>query len=211
VAIGSGAAASNTGAVAIGQNTVSSGVNTIAIGTGAQALGSVAVGAGSFAQLGGAAFGDGARAEGANSSAFGPNARALAANSVAIGANSVASAPNSVSFGTPGNERRLMNVAPAQAMTDAPNLGQVKDLIRPVQAEARRGIAATAALPSVFMPSAPGRTTFAMNGATFAGESAVGLALAHRLNVGMPLMITAGYGSAGYNDHVGRIGFALEF
>jgi len=139
---------------------------------------------------------------------------------VAIGVNSVASTPNSVSFGTPGNERRLMNVAPAILPTDAPNLSQVKDLIRgevfntqirPVQAELRRGIAATAALPSVFMPSAPGRTTFAMNGATFAGESAVGLALAHRLNVGMPLMITAGYGSAGYNDHVGRIGFALEF
>jgi hypothetical protein len=136
-----------------------------------------------------------------------------------IGVNSVASTPNSVSFGTPGNERRLMNVAPAILPTEAPNLGQIKDLIsgevfntqiRPVQAELRRGIAATAALPSVFMPSAPGRWAFAMNGATFAGESAFGFSFAHHLNVGTPAVITAGYASAGYNDHVGRIGFAVE-
>jgi len=136
-----------------------------------------------------------------------------------IGVNSVASTPNSVSFGTPGNERRLMNVAPAILPTDAPNLGQIKDLIsgevfntqiRPVQAELRRGIAATAALPSVFMPSAPGRSAFTMNGATFVGESAMGFSYAHRLNVGTPAVFTAGYASAGCNDHVGRIGFAVE-
>jgi autotransporter adhesin len=206
--------------VAIGQNSVSSGVDAIAIGRGATATGSVAVGAGAFAQQGGAAFGDGARATGSNATALGPFATASALNSVAIGVNSVASTPNSVPFGTPGNERRLMNVAPAILPTDAPNLSQVKDLIsgtvfntqiRPVQAELRRGIAATAALPSVFMPSAPGRSAFAMNGATFAGESARGFPFAHRLNVGTQAVLTAGYASAGYIDHVGRIGFAVEF
>jgi hypothetical protein len=60
------------------------------------------------------------------------------------------------------------------------------------------------------MPSAPGRSAFAMNGATFAGESALGFSFAHHLNVGTPAVITAGYASAGYNDHVGRIGFAVE-
>ena len=139
---------------------------------------------------------------------------------VKIGVNSVASTPNSVSFGTPGNERRLMNVAPAILPTDAPNLSQVKDLIsgtvfntqiRPVQAELRRGIAATAALPSVFMPSAPGRSAFAMNGATFAGENGMGFSYAYRLKVGLPALITAGYATSGGNEHVARIGFALEF
>jgi autotransporter adhesin len=138
-------------------------------------------------------------------------AMASAANSVAIGANSVASTPNSVSFGTPGNERRLMNVAPAQARTDAPNFGQVQDMVRSVRNEARRGIAATAAMASVPMPSAPGRTTFAMNGATFGGESGIGFSVAHRLDATIPLMITGGFATGGYNDHVARIGFALEF
>jgi autotransporter adhesin len=137
-----------------------------------------------------------------------------------IGVNSVASTPNSVSFGSPGNERRLMNVAPAILPTDAPNLSQVKDLIsgtvfntqiRPVQAELRRGIAATAALPSVFMPSVPGRSSFAMNGATFAGENAMGFSYAYRLKVGMPALITAGYATSGGSEHVARVGFALEF
>jgi autotransporter adhesin len=180
----------------------------------------VAVGAGAFAQQGGSAFGDGARATGSNATALGPFATASALNSVAIGVNSVASTPNSVSFGTPGNERRLMNVAPAILPTDAPNLSQVKDLIsgtvfntqiRPVQAELRRGIAATAALPSVFMPSVPGRSSFAMNGATFAGENAMGFSYAYRLKVGLPALITAGYATSGGNEHVARIGFAVEF
>jgi hypothetical protein len=33
---------------------------------------------------------------------------------------------------------------------------------------------------------------------------------AHRLNVGTQAVLTAGNASAGYNDHVGRIGFAVE-
>jgi autotransporter adhesin len=197
--------------VAIGQNSVSSGVDAIAIGRGATATGSVAVGAAAFAQQGGAAFGDGARATGANSTAIGPMAVASAANSVAIGSNSIASTSNAVSFGSPGNERRLMNVAPAQALTDAPNLGQVQDLIRSTRNDLRRGIAASTAMGYAPMPSAPGRTSFAMNGATFSGENGIGFSVAHRVDARIPLMITGGYASGGGNEHVARIGFALEF
>ncbi|HEX2352549.1 MAG TPA: hypothetical protein VHJ16_07200, partial [Xanthobacteraceae bacterium] len=44
---------------------------------------------------------------------------AAATNSVAVGQGSVASAPNTVSVGAPGGERRITNVAPGVAPSDA--------------------------------------------------------------------------------------------
>ncbi len=55
----------------------------------------------------------------------GAHVMAGADNSVAIGANSVATDPNTVSFGSPGNERRLTNVADGLSATDAATVGQV--------------------------------------------------------------------------------------
>ena len=57
--------------------------------------------------------------------ALGVGAQANGANSVAIGGGSIATAPNTVSFGSPGNERRLTNVAPGIAGTDAVNVNQL--------------------------------------------------------------------------------------
>jgi len=85
--------------------------------------------------------GIGAKANGANSTAVGNNGQALADNSVvignnavvlatavgavAIGNNSIATEPNTVSFGSPGNERRLTNVADGINPTDAVNMRQL--------------------------------------------------------------------------------------
>jgi hypothetical protein len=38
-----------------------------------------------------------------------------------------------------------------------------------------------------------------------------GFGLAHRLNVSVPLAVTASYGNGGSNVHVGRIGLMGEF
>jgi hypothetical protein len=51
------------------------------------------------------------------------------ANSVAIGAGSVADRANTVSFGAPGAERVLTNVAAGVQDTDATNLGQVRTMV----------------------------------------------------------------------------------
>lgn len=63
----------------------------------------------------------------AGGTALGQNAKVQsgATNSVALGNNSVASEPNTVSVGSPGNERRITNVAPGVNGTDAVNKDQL--------------------------------------------------------------------------------------
>ena len=142
VAVGSRATASAAGAVAMGKIASATGVNAIAIGTGATATGSVAVGAGAFASNGGAAFGDGASA--------GRRARSRSAR-----ARSPAP-PNTVSFGSPGAERRLTNIAPGIGPTDAATYGQVTDMNR----EARSGTALALASSSLRYDDRPGKFRF---------------------------------------------------
>lgn len=77
--------------------------------------------------------------------------------------------------------------------------------------EARQGIAAAMALTSPSMPSAAGRTSWAVNAAYFRGETATGASLAHRLNTDFPLAITGGYTYGGGSAHGGRVGLQGEF
>jgi autotransporter adhesin len=72
------------------------------------------------------AGGDGAIATGGASTAIGYRATASGVNSVALGANSSdGGQSNVVSVGSPGNERRITNVAPGVAGTDAANINQL--------------------------------------------------------------------------------------
>lgn len=41
------------------------------------------------------------------------------------------------------------------------------------------GVTAAVSLPSIFMPSAPGRTSWAVNAATFSGDVGAGFSIAH--------------------------------
>jgi hypothetical protein len=77
--------------------------------------------------------------------------------------------------------------------------------------QVERGVAATVAMANIFMPSAPGRTAWAVNAATFQGEVGAGFSLAHRLSLSVPVAITAGYGNGGGTAHVGRVGLMGEF
>jgi trimeric autotransporter adhesin len=141
-------------------------------------------------------------------------------------------APNTVSFGSAGNERRLTNIAAGIAPTDAVNVGQftsvaaglqsqisgvqsqIDGLSRTVDANdvrARRGIAATAAMTNPGMPSAPGKTAWALNTAYFAGETGVGFGVNHRLNTSIPLYISGGYANGGGIQHTVRVGLGGEF
>jgi autotransporter adhesin len=204
VAIGNSAQATQTGAIAIGMNSQSTGANSIAIGSGAVATGSVAVGAGAQAANGGAAYGDGAIATGTNSAA--------------IGSGSVASAPNTVSVGSPGNERRITNVAAGVNPTDAVNVSQLNSIasgftaqVDGLRTESRRGIAAAVAANGYMMPSGPGKTTVQLAAGLFHGEGAVGITAAHRLNFATPVVVFGSYANGGGSEHVGKVGAGFEF
>jgi len=137
----------------------------------------------------------------------------------------VATLSNTVSFGTPGNERRLTNVAAGVNPTDAVNVGQLSSFNANFQSqisslqgqvganliEARRGIAAAVATASAPMPSAPGKTTWQVRGSAFQGQGGFGFGFAHRLHTGMPLSIVGGYGNGGGTQHTAYVGLGGEF
>lgn len=77
--------------------------------------------------------------------------------------------------------------------------------------QSQRGVSAVAAMANIWMPSAPGRTTWAVNGSAFAGEFGTGFSVAHRLPLSIPVAITAAYGNGAGSAHVGRIGLMGEF
>ena len=117
IAIGSGASAKSYD-TAIGYNSTVTQDGSTAVGanTAIHSANSVAVGADAHVE------------SGANGgTAIGQNARVKsgATNSVALGKDSVASEPNTASVGSPGNERRITNVAPGVNSTDAVNKGQL--------------------------------------------------------------------------------------
>jgi autotransporter adhesin len=149
IAIGMNAASTGANAIAIGSNALATG--SVAVGNmataanGGAAFGDFAVATGGTANVSSAtalgnsasattanavAVGQSATVLAANGAAFGANAvvQASATNSVAIGQGSVASAPNTVSVGAPGGERRITNVAPGIASSDAATVGQLSSL-----------------------------------------------------------------------------------
>lgn len=114
-------------------------------------------------------------------------AQATATNSVAVGAGSVASLANTASFGTPGNERRLTNVAAGINPTDAVNvsqlsafasgfqsqLGNLQNQIIDNQREARSGVALALAASNLHYDQRPGKVSVAIAAGNFKGQSAL--------------------------------------
>jgi autotransporter adhesin len=130
-----------------------------------------------------------------NGTAIGAGAlvQAGATNAVAIGQGSVASAPNTVSFGSPGNERRLTNVAAGVAPTDAVSVSQLNSVasgmsgalqnqINTNQTEARAGIALALASTGLQFDQRPGKLSIAAAVGNFKGQSAVASGLGYAVN-----------------------------
>ena len=227
IAVGSGANAQSTAAIAVGRNATAVQSNSVAIGAGATAVSSVAVGTGAQATgLNTTAIGDNAVASGNYSAAFGNEAQAIHDNSVAIGNGSITSGPNTVSVGSPGNERRITNVAPGIAGTDAVNVDQLNAAIAnaggmsltmanaytdrqvsEARTYAARGIAAAAAMMNV-QPSTVGKTALGVGVGHFDGRTAIGLSVARAPRESMVWSL----GVAAADDKpVVRGGFAFEF
>ena len=164
-----------TGATAYGSQSVAQDKNTTAIGFRATATheGSVAIGYQARAIADPAtAVGWNSLASGNDSVALGAAAEATANRAVALGAYSVADQPNTVSVGSPGNERRITNVAPGVYATDAVNVSQLNDVSR----VAYSGIAMSMAMAATYMPNLDGgEKALGIGVGNYKGYSALGL------------------------------------
>ncbi|WP_457607290.1 YadA family autotransporter adhesin, partial [Nitratifractor sp.] len=214
-AFGSGAQTSAPAAVAVGYGALSSGENAVAIGSSALSTESGALSIGANAQAlapQAAAVGYGAVVEaGAERSvAFGPGARVAAnvRNSVALGSGSVATEDNTISVGSPGNERRITNVAAGINPTDAVNVSQLQAIsgvvadnrryIEEVDRHARAGIAMTSAM-SAIVPNyrAHGDTQISIGMGNYRGETAIAAGAFHYFNDNVLINIGASYSPNG--------------
>ncbi len=206
-------------AMAAGYGSSAAGARAAAVGTQAQASGDDSV-----------ALGAGARATAEGSTAIGAGASATRARQVAIGtAASTYTMPGLASAAS-----RAAQSGPTQVVTtdaagnlaaipvDIAGLGDrisgLSDRVNVLDAyaresrrEARQGIAAAMAMTGASMPSAPGRTSWSGNTATFKGEWAAGFAVAHRLNVAMPVAVSAGVSLSGNSFGGARLGVSGEF
>ncbi|MGN4061851.1 YadA family autotransporter adhesin, partial [Burkholderia gladioli] len=170
-AYGAYAQAQSANTTAVGFRAIASYAGSVALGYQARAIADPTV-----------AVGANALASGNDAVALGAGATASAAGAVALGANSVATDPQTVSVGSAGNERRLVNVAPGIAPTDAVNVSQLnalRDSVSAVQRGAYAGIASAMAMPAL-MPLHPGHILIAAGAASYGGYGAFAIGLSYR-------------------------------
>ena len=225
----SGSSSANT-ATGNSANAGGGGSFNVAMGNDAQAMGG---------GTSNTAIGSGSRANFANSAAFGNSATATRANQQVFGTGvntytmgGITSLTSKAEQGSPtqvvtsdaaGNlaTTTLADLGFVGADLSGINsqisginsrIGSLSSRIDDVNREARRGIAATAALAYAPTPSGPGRTTFAINGSVYEGVGGVGLSFQHRFaGAATPVYFSGAYGNGGGRQHVGRAGFGFEF
>jgi len=234
---GLGSTALGTASAAIGDESTALGFAAGAGGSGSTAVGATASAGGD----GSVALGSGARADQANAVAIGANVRTTRANQVAIGTAgstytlagiaspaSAAAQSGPTNFVTTDASGNLAASAygPSSIASMAGRVDAVQSQVNTLEAktdamqryaiqtrkEARQGVAMAIAMATAPMPSAPGETTWARNGATYRGEWAGGVAVAHRLpTCCVPIAVTAGVAYGGNNALGARAGLAGEF
>jgi len=100
---------------------------------------------------------------------------------------------------------------PLSSFASGTDIANVNARIDQAFQQINHGVTAAVSLPSIFMPSAPGRTSWAVNAGTFSGDVGAGFSLAHRFDVSVPLAITASYSYGGGSANVARLGLMGEF
>jgi autotransporter adhesin len=238
VAIGDPNTATGTGAVAIGADNTATGDGAVAIGNLSQALsdGAVAIGNSAIADgTNGVAIGNGAsNAAFANSVAIGNGSVNTADNQVHVGGRTIAGvaagalnltstdavngsqlfATNQVVAGHTSqiatNTAAIATLGTAITGMQA-DIGTLFDLRKEDRRDMKQGIASAVAIANAPMPSNPGGVSYALNGATFRGEYAVGGSLNFRLNTEKPMALGVGFSYAGNKNNSARVGVSGEF
>jgi autotransporter adhesin len=166
-----------------------------------------------------------------NNSANLANPVASGSNSVAIGPGSVADRANTVSFGTPGAERQLTNVAPATADTDATNLGQVRSMVgnsnaaanqytdRQIQAldaktqKQMSGVGAMAMAVSALQPNARAEGNMSVSAAAgaYGGEGAIAAGVNYYVSNQVLVNARIGLTSSGPSKVGAAVGVTVGF
>jgi autotransporter adhesin len=178
-----------------------------------------------------------AAASAADSTAVGYGANAAYDNSTALGNGATTTRANQVAIGTGSNTYTMAGVASDASRaaqigatqvltTDAygniasadVDLGQMKSDISSlkrttddIRKEERRGIATAMAMAATPTPSAPGKTAWATNVASFSGQMAGSFAVAHRIDIDYPLTVSAALGYSPGAPAGVRLGVAGEF
>jgi autotransporter adhesin len=93
----------------------------------------------------------------------------------------------------------------------AEQLKAIDNALRDARREARRGTAAALAMGSASMPSAPGRTSYVLNGTTYRGQHALGGSVMYRLDTRNPFAVTGGVSYGGKKNTAVKLGIAGEF
>ncbi|MFM0503318.1 YadA-like family protein [Paraburkholderia caffeinilytica] len=140
--------------------------------------------------------GNAAQAIGNGTVAIGGGAQASAPNSVAIGEGSVADVSNTVSVGSAGNERRITNVAPGQAPTDAVNMQQFQGGMNEIARNAYSGTAAALAFTAVPEVDANKNLAIGVGTAGYKGYQAVAVGLSAWVTQSIKVKLGAGISSA---------------
>ncbi len=239
VAVGQATTAQGVAATAIGHNadatalaSFAGGVSAQATATGSTALGRIAnasaanataLGAASSATFAGStAIGTGAATTAANQVSLGGTGSSVRVGDVAAstaaqtGALNVATLDAAGTLGRGAAVSSFATAAQVQALDTAQVTlsGRVDDLfdLRDIdRRDMRQGIAAAVAMGHASMPSAPGRTSYVLNGAVFRGEVAIGGSIMHRIGGENPLAIGIGFSFAGNKNNAVRAGLAGEF
>ncbi|POR40887.1 hypothetical protein [Methylobacterium sp. V23] len=221
-AFGAYASATGENSTALGRSANTSGAGATAIGVNASAEGTdgVALGRGAVAKQDNAmAIGAGVTTTRANQVAIGTqrNSYTLAgvgsaqSRATQTGATTFVTADASGNLATsdygPGHIANLANQVGALGA----QISGVSQYATATRREARQGVAAAMAMTSASMPSQRGKTSWTVNSATFRGEWAGGIGLAHRLDTAIPIALTAGYSYSQANQQGVRAGLAGEF
>jgi hypothetical protein len=217
----SGAGSRNT-AIGNGANASGDGTNNTAVGTNSTATGNATAAFGASATAtfaGSSAFGAGATTTRTQQQMFGNAGNTYTMAGLTSGASAAAqSGPVQIVTSDSGGNLATSTAAGLGLATTSQinainsQLSSLSSTINNVNTEARRGIAATAAMAYAPTPSGPGRTTVAINGSVFENVGGVGVAFQHRLATpGNPVYVSAAYGNGGGREHVGRVGLGFEW
>lgn len=207
-ALGRSANAAGAGATAVGMNASAQGSDAIALGRGAVAKqdNAIAIGAGvATARVNQIAIGS-QRSSYTLAGVGSSQSRAVQTGATAFVTADAAGNLATSDYG-PGHIAGLAN----QVETLGAQINGIGQYATATRREARQGIAAAMAMTSASMPSQPGKTSWTLNGATFRGEWAGGVGLAHRLDTTIPIALTAGYSYSQANQQGVRAGLAGEF